>query len=92
MFLWFVLGYAFGIISGVVAISLCKSVSQVDSEEDGWPPVLYVCDQEWECEGKPCKRYGNDCSEECTHTTNINHAKNFFYEDGYYIEKNGGKC
>lgn len=45
--------------------------------------VLYLCD------GKQCKK----CSNECKHTTDIGHAKNFNNEFGVYVEKEnkGGK-
>ena len=39
--------------------------------------VLYVCDR------KQCDK----CSEECSYTSNIDHAKNFDKEYGIYIEE-----
>ena len=39
--------------------------------------VLYLCDEE------QCKK----CSNECKHTTDINHAKSFNKEYGVYVEK-----
>lgn len=39
--------------------------------------VLYLC------EGGQCK----NCSNECNHTTDIEHAKNFNKEFGVYVEK-----
>ena len=39
--------------------------------------VLYLCD------GRQCET----CSNECNHTTDIDHAKNFNKEFGVYVEK-----
>ena len=39
--------------------------------------IAYICD------GKACVECTND---ECKHTTNIDHAKNFKCDDGKYIE------
>lgn len=37
----------------------------------------------YNCDGQKCKK----CSNECRHTTDITHAKNFDYIDDYYTEK-----
>ena len=39
--------------------------------------ILYICD----------RRKCSNCSMECTHTTDIEHAVNFKNIDGYYMEE-----
>lgn len=70
--------FIFGLLSGLVMVSLCQSVSKMEEEEehrfDG--KIFYLCDQDFGC-GWP----------ECHHTSDIMHAKNFEYENGYFWEK-----
>lgn len=89
-----------GMMSGTVALSdllsngynviMCNDIRTTDGTycleyivekfEEIEEPVLYSCDR---------KLCGDKCSpdEECTHTTDIEHAKNFEYRDGFYVEK-----
>lgn len=79
--------YIFGLLSGVVMISLCQSVSRIDEEEercfDG--RIFYLCDQDDGCDS--VFHVGASCSPECHHTSDIFHAKNFEYDNGYFFEK-----
>lgn len=50
---------------------------QITNENPEKSNVLY------ECDGLACSK---PCSEECYHTSDITHAKNFNYEDGLWIE------
>lgn len=68
--------FIFGLLSGLVMVSLCQSVSKMEEEEehrfDG--KIFYLCDQDF---GWP----------ECHHTSDIMHARNFEYENGYFWER-----
>lgn len=79
--------YILGLLSGLVVISLCQSVSKIDEEEehrfDG--RIFYLCDQEDGCDS--VFHTGVPCSPECHHTSDIFHAKNFEYDNGYFFEK-----
>lgn len=79
--------YIFGLLSGLVMVSLCQSVSKIDEEEerrfDG--RIFYLCDQEDGCDSTFHTKV--PCMPECHHTSDIFHAKNFEYENGYFIEK-----
>lgn len=80
--------YIFGLLSGVVMISLCQSVSKIDEDEehrfDG--RIFYLCDQDGGCDS--VSHEGASCYPECHHTSDIFHAKNFEYTDGgYFFEK-----
>lgn len=79
--------YIFGLLSGVVMISLCQSVSKIDEDEehrfDG--RILYLCDQDGGCDS--VSHEGASCYPECHHTSDIFHAKNFEYDNGYFFEK-----
>ena len=79
--------YIFGLLSGLLMVSLCQSVSKIEQEEehrfDG--KIFYLCDQEDGCDST--FHIGVPCYPECHHTSDIMHAKNFEYENGYFFEK-----
>lgn len=68
--------FIFGLLSGLVMVSLCQSVSKMEEEEehrfDG--KIFYLCDKDFGWPG-------------CHHTSDIMHAKNFEYENGYFWER-----
>lgn len=51
--------------------------NECDLMEKNERRILYICD----------RRKCNNCSMECTHTTDIEHAVNFKNIDGYYTEE-----
>lgn len=79
--------FIFGLLSGLVMVSLCQSVSKMEEEEehrfDG--KIFYLCDQEYGCDSTFHEKV--PCMSECHHTSDIMHAKNFEYSDGYFWEK-----
>lgn len=79
--------FIFGLLSGLVMVSLCQSVSKMEEEEehrfDG--KIFYLCDQEYGCDST--FHTGVPCGPECHHTSDIMHAKNFEYEGGCFWER-----
>ena len=79
--------FIFVLLSGLVMVSLCQSVSKMEEEEehrfDG--KIFYLCDQEYGCDSTFHEKV--PCMSECHHTSDIMHAKNFEYSDGYFWEK-----
>ena len=79
--------FIFGLLSGLVMVSLCQSVSKMEEEEehrfDG--KIFYLCDQEYGCDSTFHSKVS--CGPECHHTNDIMHANNFLYEGGYFWER-----
>lgn len=64
----------FGLATGYL---LAIESIECDLMEKNERRILYICD----------RRKCNNCSMECTHTTDIEHAVNFKNIDGYYTEE-----
>ncbi len=64
----------FGLATGYL---LAIESIECDLMEKNKRRILYICD----------RRKCNNCSMECTHTTDIEHAVNFKNIDDYYMEE-----
>lgn len=64
----------FGLVTGYL---LAIESIECDLMEKNERRILYICD----------RRKCNNCSMECRHTTDIEHAVNFKNIDGYYTEE-----
>lgn len=64
----------FGLATGYL---LAIESLECDLMEKNERRILYICD----------RRKCNNCSMECTHTTDIEHAVNFKNIDDYYMEE-----
>lgn len=73
-----------GIVGAVTGGSLSVKITPPVKATAPAQKVLYLCDKRDVCP---------QCSEECDHTTDIAHARNFErLTEGVYIEKAAGDC
>ena len=70
-------GLATGYLLAIESLGSPIYNDECDLMEKNERRILYICD----------RRKCNNCSMECTHTTDIEHAVNFKNIDDYYMEE-----